>query len=165
MYLCMLYSLSRLGLHAHVRMHFADVALVSFSDATFWVRLRLQIKFRSFSGERSTGVESERGVHAVTSLWVRRSGKFGGARAEQKEWNLASSLGSERFLLAFCQKVAFQRSATPKSYIILLLLSYMLKWKHEKWFFLTKSAHVVSPDSKCSIFQHFSRIVLYFCTD
>lgn len=64
--------------------------------------------------------ECECRVHVVKLLWVRRSRKFGGAKAEQ-EWNLASLLGSERFLLAFCQTVEH----SFKSYIMLLLVSYM----------------------------------------
>lgn len=56
-------------------------------------------------------------VRTVKLQWVRRSGKFGGAEAEQKEWNLASSLGSERFLLASCQKEVPQRgTALQKLY-------------------------------------------------
>lgn len=50
-------------------------------------------------------------------------GKFGGAEAEQKEWNLASLLGRERFLLASFQKEVPQHSS--KSYIMLLLVDYM----------------------------------------
>ncbi len=74
----------------------------------------LKFKFLSFDAEHATGVEWQCRVHAVKLQWVRRSGKFGGAEAEQKEWNLASLLGSERFLLASSQKVILQCSTAPK---------------------------------------------------
>lgn len=105
--------------------HMPGCTFVRFSDVTFWVCLRLKLKFLCYSAEHSTGVECECGVHAVKLHQVRRSGKFGEAKAEQKEWNLASSLGSERFLLAFCQKSRHSAKHNSKSYITLLLLSYV----------------------------------------
>ena len=70
--------------------------------------------FLRLLAEHATGMECECWVDAVILQWVRRSKKSGGAKAEQKEWNLASSLGSERFLLAFCQKVVLLHSVAPK---------------------------------------------------
>lgn len=85
--------------------------VLSFQITTYvW----LKFKFLDLVAEHAKGVECERRVHTVKFLWVRRSGKFGGAKAELKEWNLASSLGSERFLLAVCQKVGPQSSIAPK---------------------------------------------------
>lgn len=54
------------------------------------------------------------GLALVKLQWVRRSGKFGGAKTEQKEQNLASSLGSEKYLLALCQNVGLQRRSALK---------------------------------------------------
>lgn len=147
MYLCTVCSLPGLPLRAHARMYFADVTFVHFSDVTFWVCLRLKLKFLCYSAEHSTGVECECGVHAVKLHQVRRSGKFGEAKAEQKEWNLASSLGSERFLLAFCQKVGIQQSITPKvisrSCCWVTCRSVVIKtWKLTLF---DKVPHVISP--------------------
>lgn len=46
------------------------------------------------------------GSHGQIAVGQEVTGKFGGANAEQKERNLASSLGSERFLLAFSRNVS-----------------------------------------------------------
>lgn len=48
-------------------------------------RGRHKFKFLSSDAEHATGTECQRKVHAVKLQWVRRSGKFGGAEAEQKE--------------------------------------------------------------------------------
>lgn len=72
--------------------------------------LCFSLQLRFFCPESATGKECECWVHEVKLLGVRRSGEFGEAEAQLKEWKLASSLGAERFLLALCSLLRCSQS-------------------------------------------------------
>lgn len=119
--------------------------------------LPLKFKFLSVVAEHATGRDWQRRVHTVKLQWVRRSGKFWGVEAEQKEWNLASLLGSERFLLASCQEVVLQRSAAQLQNLYHVVVPELhhgvQRWKYEKrLFFLTKFLQVTGQNFKWGLF-------------
>lgn len=113
MHLCAVYILIT-GVHACLSSSQLRKRVLTLTERA---HARHKFRFLSFDAQHATGVECKRRVQAVKLQWVRRSGKFGGAEAEQKEWNLASLHLAVRDSCWLCvKKSAFSAAQLQKLY-------------------------------------------------